>query len=922
MAERTPMMEQYRNVKSRYQDAVLFFRLGDFYEMFFEDALEVSALLNLTLTRRQGEPMCGIPYHASRSYIGRLLKLGKKVAICEQLEQPGPGKGIVKRDVVEVVTPGTTLEDEYLETGSNNYLVSACRIGNSTCIAWLDASTGEFRTRARSDSDVMHSASFFSNEIARLAPKELLIQQSFATIKEVASLLGRCEGLVIGTYPDWSFDTSQAFKDLCLQFGTTSLKGFGYSGDEPELSAAGLLIQYLKDSLRSHSPHIDSIHPYKETEYVGLDEGSVRNLELVRSLQDGNKATSLLGIIDETKSTPGARLLRQWILQPLSNLEAILQRQDSVDWLYRDQNLLCTVRERLGRVLDMERLASRVATERAHARDLLAIRDSIRACLDISALLAASGTPVLLSEDPGCSSGAVAGSVADLIDRAIADDPPILLTEGRLIKAGFDAKVDELRLLKDDSEKILDQYLEDEKMASGIQNLRIRYNRIIGYYLEVTKGRLESVPSHFFRRQSLTTGERYSTTRLATLETEILGATDRLISLERELFIQLRAEVKKYLAALLDLGRKAAVRDCLASFAWAATTRGYSKPVLEVSSILQIRDGRHPVVEAWLPDGSFVPNDLLLGGESPIFALITGPNMAGKSTYLRQTALIVLLAQCGSFVPAKAARIGIVDRIFCRVGAQDNLARGESTFLVEMQETAHILNTATCKSLVIMDEVGRGTGTIDGLSIAWAASERLLDGIKCRTLFATHYHELTELKHEALHNLSLSVQEDEGEIIFLKKIIPGPATGSFGIHVARIAGMPIHVVARALEIQARLRESEQKLPSNTACTSNFTYSDTSIREKPQLLSDKCKSGVFQPDTLPAVEFRSSHTEEQPDLVHYRRPTGKHQPPSLRDGLFSPADLLMARLSTIKIDTITPLAALNLLAELCNEIQSK
>ncbi|HUW40727.1 MAG TPA: DNA mismatch repair protein MutS, partial [Rectinemataceae bacterium] len=826
MTERSPMMDQYRRIKARYRDAVLFFRLGDFYEMFFEDAVEVSALLDLTLTQRQGEPMCGIPYHAAKPYISRLLKHGKKIAVCEQLGEAKAGKGIVDRDVVEVVTPGTTVEEDFLEQGSNNYIVAICLVRQRLCVAYLDLSTGEFRAHSREAAaresaaresaaresaaresaedvgEVAALAEFLRSELYRLGPREALVQQSLLELGPVAQALSETEGLMVNRYPDWSFDAERSARDLERRFGLASLKGYGFPDDAPELAAAGALLRYVDETAKASTPHLSPPLPYREDEFVGIDEGSRKNLELVRNLSDSGTAYTLLSVLDATHTAPGARLLRQWLLQPLHSRTGIEARLDAVDFLYRDQRLLSSLRDILASVRDIERLASRVAMDKAHAKDLLALRLSIVSCLAARALLEARGAPELLSARAPEAALRLVDGIAQRIEAAIRDEPSILLTEGGLIRDGYDAELDRLRSLSAHSREVLEAYVEEERAASGIAALRVRYNKIIGYYIEVSKGKLDAVPPHFIRRQSLVTGERYTTTRLAELESEINGATERIVELERSLFLSLRGSVKEAVPAMLSLGRAAAVQDCLASFAWTATARGYTRPKMAEAPVLRIVEGRHPVVEAHLRDGAFVPNGLDLdasaappapeappapaqsatagGPRDASFALITGPNMAGKSTYLRQTALIALMAHSGSFVPAFEAEIGLVDKIFCRVGAQDNLARGESTFLVEMHETAYILNTATRASLVVMDEVGRGTSTLDGLAIAWAVAERLLDQTACRTLFATHYHELTALEHPRLKNLSLSVLEEEGEVVFLKRIESGPAKSSYG----------------------------------------------------------------------------------------------------------------------------------------------
>ena len=829
MAERSAMMDQYRRIKARYRDAVLFFRLGDFYEMFFDDAIEVSALLDLTLTQRQGEPMCGIPYHAAKPYIARLLRLGKKVAVCEQLGEAGPGKGLVERDVVEVVTPGTTVEEDFLDQAANSYLMAVCHVEGRLCVAYLDLSTGEFRAHSRpfsldSADAEPPAAEFLRSELYRLGPRELLVQQSLLDRPLVGQAVAEAEDCVVNRYPDWSFDAERSSLDMQRRFGLASLKGFGFDDSAPELAAAGTLLRYVDETAKASTPHLGPPLPYRADEFVGIDEGSRKNLELVRNLADSGRAFSLLSVLDSTRTAPGARLMRQWLLQPLHSRKGIEERLDAVDFLYRNQRLLASLRDVLGKTRDIERLASRVAMDKAHARDLLALRESIDACFRARKLLAAEGAPDLLVPALDGAAAEACAAISQRIATALRDEPSILLSEGGLIRAGHSEELDRLQALKERSREILDAYVEEERAASGIGGLKVRYNKIIGYYLEVAKNKADSVPSHFIRRQSLLTGERFTTTRLSELESEINGATERIVELERELFLELRAAVRREVPTMLLLGRSAAVQDCLASFAWTATSRGYSRPRIVDPPVLRIVEGRHPVVEAHLGEGSFVPNGVELdssaergadiaGAAAPAFALITGPNMAGKSTYLRQNALIALMAHAGSFVPALDAEIGLIDKIFCRVGAQDNLARGESTFLVEMHETAFILNTASAASLVVMDEVGRGTSTLDGLAIAWAVAESLLDRIRCRSLFATHYHELTAIEHPRLGSFSMAVLEEEGEVVFLKHIEPGPAKGSYGLHVARLAGVPDAVLRRAAEIQSELARAERNLPA-------------------------------------------------------------------------------------------------------------
>ncbi|MFP3089260.1 DNA mismatch repair protein MutS [Treponema sp. TIM-1] len=805
------MLDQYRRIKREHQGEVLFFRLGDFYEMFADDALEVSGLLNLTLTSRNGLPMCGLPYHAARSYIARLLRLGKKIAICEQLTEPGKGRGIIEREVVEVITPGTTVDDDYLEKGSSNYLSALSSTAKFLSFAYIDLSTGDF-----------HATSFpFAGaderlrlELERLQVKEIVVQESL--LEEYPGLaeaiLGR-SGLVVNRWADWLFDPVRSKERLEGQFGTASLKGFGLEEDSPEIISAGALLDYLDDTAKSLLPHVRTISLYGESEYVGIDESTQRNLELIRNLRDGDVRFSLLEVLDETKTSMGRRLLKWRILHPLQDLVRINKRLDMVETLYHEQGQLASFRELLGKTPDLERLSSRLAMDRAHGKDMLAIKNALKAFEAVEGL---SGKLNLDFESFSATSLDSKGferlmNLMDLLERSIPEDPSILLTEGNLIKDGFNADLDAVRRFRDNGRKLLEDYLEEERQATGIPSLKIQHNRFIGYFFEVTKANLPKVPPRFIRRQNIVSGERYTTDKLAALESEINGASDKVIELEKKLFLEIRNKAKELIPDLSASARRIAELDVAQSLAWAATAQGWIRPQVNTGNRIRVLESRHPVVEVHLKRGEFIPNDIILEGDGVFFALITGPNMAGKSTYLRQTALIVIMAQMGSFVPAREAEIGMVDRIYCRVGASDNLARGESTFLVEMNETAYILHTATEKSLVIMDEVGRGTGTNDGLSIAWAVCEELLDYIKCRTLFATHYHELSLIAHPALANRSMEVLDQNGEIIFLRKLKEGSAAESYGLPVARLAGLPERVLQRAGRIMTRLRENEKAL---------------------------------------------------------------------------------------------------------------
>ncbi len=844
MCDTTPMMRQYARIKDRHRDAILFFRLGDFYEMFRGDAVEASQLLGLTLTSRQGVPMCGVPYHASRGYIARLIRAGRKVAVCEQVGQPD-GKGLADREVVEIVTPGTVVEEDYLEAGANNYLVSLAAAGGRLSVAYIDLSTGEFGIGS---STMSEAAVYLRRELARLQPREALVQHSLLDHDGVSRALEERSGLLVNRYPDWNFDVRTSHERVCGVLGVLNLKAFGIDDESHAPLAAGLLLDYVGDTARSVLSHVRNLRVDESHRCVGLDESTIRNLELVANLQDGSRRYTLIDSISFTRTAMGGRLLRQWVLAPLRDVDEIRRRQAQVTLLYRHQRELGRLREELTKVLDLERLTGRVAMERAHAKDLVAVRTSVDHALCLYDSLAGGPTADLeycRSFSP--EARRACAELSRLLERALVDEPSTLLTEGNMIRRGYDTRLDELHGLRDNSRDVLERYVAEEREACGIANLKVRFNRVIGHYLEVTKANAERVPSHFVRRQSLANAERFSTERLSTIEAQLNDAADRIIETERELFLALRDEVARHTDDLLDLAGALARLDVLQSLAQAATVHGYAAPQLTTDERLVISAGRHPVVEAHLPSGAFVPNGIALDTGGTFFALITGPNMAGKSTYLRQTALIVLLAQIGGYVPAQEAEIGVVDRIFCRVGASDNLARGESTFLVEMNEAAFILRSATSRSLVIMDEIGRGTSTNDGLAIAQAVTEYLIHSVRPRTLFATHFHELTALEAEGLKNLSLTVSEEGEQVVFLKQVVEGPSNNSYGIHVARLAGVPATVIARASEILDLLLAREE--PSRVAA------------RRPPVSEAPGQAGLFEPGELILQELASMDLDQ-------------------------------------------------------------
>lgn len=804
-------MLQYKRIKNENRDSVLFFRLGDFYEMFEDDAREVSRILNLTLTRRHNIPMCGIPYHAADNYIGRLLKAGKKIAICEQVSLPEKGKGIADRKVVEIITPGTVIQDNYLEKDHDNYLIAIGKNRDFLSLTGIDLSSGDFFCTALGTEE---TAEELKKELNRLHPRELIIQESLLEEDPLISrIISENSGIMVNRFPDWMFDQQTSYRMLTGQFRTGNLKAFGLTEESPAIFTAGALLEYVADTSKVLLRHVAGIRYYRRDDYVGIDESTQKNLELVKNQFDGSSRYTLFEVLDYTRTAAGARQLKRWVLHPLKDIVIIKKRQDRVEHLYHNQLLLSELREILRQVLDLQRLTAKVAMEKAHGKDLLSVKNTLGSCLEITALLESHA--ILLPEWTRKSGIPEAvQTVFALIEKSIKEDASVVLTEGGIIRSGYNDELDRLRQLKHNSRKILEQYVEDEKKQTGIPNLRIKFNKIIGYYLEVTKSNSKLVPEHFIRRQQLVNGDRFTTERLGELESDINNASEKIIEIEKTLFLEIRQQVQKHIDNLQAVSGYLTDLDCFQSLAQAATVHGYVKPQLHAKQELSVRAGRHPVVECHIAAGNFVPNSIDLSGNGKSFALITGPNMAGKSTYLRQTALIVLMAQIGSFVPADEAHIGMVDQIFCRVGASDNLARGESTFLVEMNETAYILRNAGTSSLVIMDEVGRGTGTNDGLSIAWAVCEELLER-KIKTLFATHYHELTQLQHKNIENLSMDTKENRDEIIFLKRVKKGSAANSYGIHVARLAGLPDKVVEKAKLILSRLVKFEKQIDIRT-----------------------------------------------------------------------------------------------------------
>ena len=809
----TPVMLQYRRIKQQHKDAVLFFRMGDFYEMFEQDAREVSSLLDITLTKRNNVPMCGIPYHASQSYLARLLKAGKKIAICEQTHVPKPGAGLATREVVEVISPGTVVDENLLERNTNNYLLAVGRTGEKLSLSYIDLSTAEFYATCF---DYDERISRLKKEMFRLSPREIIIQESLLDQdEELNRLLHEREDLVINRYPDWYFDMESSTRELERQLGVKNLKGYGLLDDSPEIISAGAILEYVKSASKSLLTHLNDLKVFTESAFVSLDESTQKNLELIHNLQDGSKRYTLLEVLDQCRTSMGTRRLKRWLLSPLVDEKQIEQRLACVEFFYRNQILLSSLRDRLTTILDLERLSSKIAVGKAHAKDLLSVKSSLLGIRSIYQLLDEYAQMKPYTDTDALKSGLQELTrLEQLLENAIKEEPSVLLNEGNIIKEGYNDELDRLHRTKNNAREILQDLLTEEKESTGITSLKLRYNRIIGYFLEVTKSNLSLVPNYFMRRQSLVGSERFTTEKLVELESEITNADELIIELERQLFIQIRDDTTRQIPLIMEFAHFVSEIDVLESFAFAATVHGYTKPTMSTERDLRIVDGRHPVVEANLPAGAFIPNSLQLDSRRGYFVLLTGPNMAGKSTFLRQIALIVLMAQIGSFVPAQESKIGIVDKIFCRVGAADNLARGESTFLVEMNETSNILRSASNRSLILMDEIGRGTGTNDGLSIAWSVSEHILNKIKAKSLFATHYHELTSLKNAGILKLTLDVLERKDQVIFLKRVKEGSSSNSYGIHVAQLAGLPDEVIGRARQILRQIsnRIEIERLP--------------------------------------------------------------------------------------------------------------
>ena len=802
----TPLMEQYLKIKSEHKDAILLYRMGDFYETFFEDAVTISKILGIALTKRAhgksaNVPLAGFPYHALDNYLHKLVKKGKRVAICEQTEDPRLAKGIVKRDVIEIVTPGATLSEKILENNKNNFLAAISHDPDIVGMALADISTGEFYVTEIKPAQLAEQLNAFY-------PMEILLKKSESK-NFIDPLLKRLNA-VITNRDDWLFNL-QYGKELVLEhFRTHSLKGFGLQKMPQAIIAAGVILHYLKENYKSELEHVSRIQVLNLSDYMILDDATKQNLEIVSPLREDLGGNTLLAVIDLTRTAMGGRMIRHWLNQPLQNAEKINKRLNIVHDLFAVKTLRESLRNILNGCTDMERLIGKIVTGRANGRDLNALKHGLSIIPKIKEKIDTSSSGFLKKRFVQLKS---VPEVAELIEKAIVDEPPLTITDGGIIRSGYNRSLDELRETARHGKQWLLSLQEEERRKTGISSLKINYNKVFGYYIEVTKIHLNKVPQYYIRKQTLVNAERYITPELKEKEEKILGAEERMQSMEYEIFQELRKMINAHTKAIQLAANELAYLDCFCNFAEIAVQKKYIKPDVDDSCVLEIVNGRHPVVEHFMPPGdTFIENSVKLDPDDEQIWIITGPNMAGKSTFLRQTGLIVFLAQIGSFVPAEKAVIGTVDRIFTRVGATDNLAGGESTFLVEMNETANILNNATNRSMVLLDEIGRGTSTFDGLSIAWAVAEYLHNEKKIRpkTLFATHYHELTELAllYPRIKNYNISVEEWENKIIFLRKIVSGGTDNSYGIHVAQMAGLPRSVIERAREILSNLEANE------------------------------------------------------------------------------------------------------------------
>ncbi|MHC5053083.1 MAG: DNA mismatch repair protein MutS [Planctomycetota bacterium] len=872
----TPLMRQYRSIKDEHRDKVLLFHLGDFYEMFDEDAKTASRALGITLTSRSGLALAGFPVHAARDHIEKLLEAGHKVAICDQVEDPKKAKGIVRREVTRVITAGTLLDEGMLRADENNFLAAVSSDGDRGGLAYVDLSTGEFAV-----AEFRREA--LAEELERLRPAEILVPEAHLrdgkVFDEEPPEYGRPGGGGDAPeptpYPDWAFDTETARRKLIEHFRVKTLDAFGCDDMELAQSAAGALLRYLEETHRAGVDHITGLSVVDSGAHLAFDGEALRNLEVLETIRDRSKEGSLLGVLDRTCTAPGARRLRQWLVRPLAELEAIMRRQDAVAELVREHAVRARVREALSNVQDLERLSAKLAAGRVNARDLLGIAGSIERLPELASALDGARAEALAELGTHFGEASRLTALAEHVRATLVEGPPVSVKDGGLIADGVNADLDRLREVRAGGRSWIAEFQTREQERTGIGSLKVGYNKVFGYFIEVTKANLANVPDGYERKQTLVNAERFITPELKEREAEVLGAEEKILALEYELFCALRDEVAAELPAIHECGGRVGDLDALASFAEVAADRGYVRPELDESLVLEIEDGRHPVLEMAMDAGTFVPNDIEIDAERRQVLIVTGPNMAGKSTFIRQVALTAAMAQMGSFVPAKRARVGIVDRIFARVGASDDLSRGRSTFMVEMVETARVLRTATERSLVVLDEVGRGTSTYDGVSIAWAVTEHIHDSVGARTLFATHYHELCASSEELerVANVNVAVREWGDEITFLYRIVPGGADRSYGIHVARLAGVPREVIDRAKEIL-------------------------------ELLESRSEAPVEQGKKRRKGKGKGPRMEQMPLFIPVPAPAAPPKPSAVEEAL-----------SALKIENLTPLEALVKLEEL-------
>ncbi len=882
MAELTPMMQKYMETKEQYKDCILFYRLGDFYEMFFDDALVASRELEITLTGKscgleERAPMCGIPYHAVEGYLSKLVSRGYKVAICEQVEDPKLAKGLVKREVIRVVTPGTNLNVQSLEAGKNNYLLSIAYTPDGIGISAADVTTGDYYVTEVEDLKKLN------DELMKYEPSEIICNEAFLVSGfDVNDLKSRLH-ISVNALESHMFDDDGCRRILMKHFKVNTLIGLGVEEFSTGLLAAGALLQYLYDTQKTDLEHFTHIYPYLTSKYMLLDSSTRRNLELTETLREKQKRGSLLWVLDKTKTAMGARLLRNYIEQPLIEKDEMEKRLDAIQELNQDSISRDEIREYLNPIYDLERLLSKVTYKTANPRDLIAFRNSLQMLPPIKTVLSAFEKEELTEireQIDGLE------DIYQLIDEAIIDEPPLSIREGGMIKDQFDETIDRLRSAKHDGKQWLAQLEEEDRERTGIKNLKIKYNKVFGYYFEVTNSYKDLVPEDYIRKQTLANAERYTTPRLKELEDTILNAEDKLQTLEYDVFCKIRDTIAQELVRIQNTAKAIAKLDVYASLSLVSERNHYVRPKLNEKGVIDIKDGRHPVVEQMITNDMFIANDTYLDNGSHCISVITGPNMAGKSTYMRQTALIVLMAQIGCFVPARTANIGIVDRIFTRVGASDDLASGQSTFMVEMNEVANILRNATSKSLLILDEIGRGTSTFDGLSIAWAVIEHISNRklLGAKTLFATHYHELTELegKMNNVNNYCIAVKECGDDIVFLRKIVKGGADKSYGIQVAKLAGVPDMVIDRAKEIVEQLSDNDitEKVQSIAIDNKN----DGKVKKQPK----------YDEVDLAQMSLFDTVTDED----------------------------ILKELMEIEVTTLTPLDALNTLYRLQNKLKNR